>query len=486
MKKQSLLNPLALALIITYSLIVMCLGIVQKPLTANEAQNIYMGRAILSEGALACDDYSEEDDHAALKKLMCAYAGSVSTAPLINAIMDGFAGFYLARLVGLILCLLLILLIYQTANTVYHGRKGLMAAAVFVMIGIPLYLSSAVTADALAAFFFGLALMLIESGAERETTSETSLILVSAALALSVAAITNYVVILFLVSVVVYVFLRYRITAGLFFLLPLCVILLLYSYFAVIPAWPFLKYPVHFSVTHLNENTSIKFNYIYEWLALPYLVATFGMFHKENGKKAALLMLLSAPAFLIPFTSNDIAATHSVVLLFLILIIPAVAIGVEHMGELFSSNNQMSFIKPLFITAVLVIVFVFGIQQMKKLQRDCPNLSPAITFFEENSISGTTILVDSDFGWPEYLYRYFLETDKQSVRIVPNNDTDRENVVAKISPDYVVMDEYYSSQLSFEQASLQYAAQGFTPVKNYRLKFSAGFKNIIIFQKGAL
>lgn len=487
MKKQTLLNSLILALIITYSLIIMCLGIIQKPLTPNEAQNIYMGRAILSEGILACNDYSTEDNNVAIKGLMCAYAGSVYMAPIVNAIMDGFAGFYLARFVGLILCLCLVLLIYLIGNTVYHGKRGIMTAAAFVMLGIPLYLSPAATADALTAFFFGAALWFIESAAKYQTTRGKALVLVSAALALSVAAITNYVVILFVVSVVLYVFFRHRVVAAsVFFLLPLFAVLLLYGYFVVLPAWPFLKYPIHFSLTHLDENISIKFNYIYEWLALPYLMATFGMFHKDDGKKASFLMLLSSPAFLIPFISNDIASTHSVVMLFLIFIVPAVAMGVEHMGDLFSSNNRMSFVKPLFITAVLIVIFVFGFQQIKKLQRDCPNLSPAVTFFEENSIPGMIVLADSDFGWPEYLYRYFLESGKQSVRIVPINDKDRENIVARMLPDYVVVDEYYSNKLSFEQASLEYAAQGFTSIKTYQMTLSSGIKNIRIFQKGAL
>jgi hypothetical protein len=236
-------------------------------------------------------------------------------------------------------------------------------------------------------------------------------------------------------------------------------------------------------------NASLKFSYIYEWLALPYLLATFGMFHKGEGKTAFSLMLLSSPAFLIPFISNDPGSTHSVVMLFLIFIVPAVAMGVEHMGDLFSSHNMMSFVKPLFITAVLVVIFVFGFQQIKKLGRDCPDLSPAVTFFQGNSIPGMTVLVDSDYGAPEYVYRYFLESGKRSVRIVPivrGNDKERGNILAKMEPNYVVVDEYHSNILSFEQASFEYVARGFTIIKTYQMTLSSGIKNIRIFQKGAL
>ena len=490
MKKKTPRNSLVLALILTYSLAIMCLGLVQKPLTPNEAQNIYMGRAILSEGILACNEPSNGDNNIAIKEMMCAYTGSVAVAPIVNAIMDGFAGFHLARFVGLILCLCLVLLIYLIGNTVFYGKRGLMTAAVFVLLGIPLYLSPSANADGFVAFFFGASLWFIESAAEYQTTREKAFMLLTAALALSLAVITNYIVILFVISVVLYVFLRHRVlAASVFFLLPLLAILLLYGYLAILPAWPYLKNSLYFSLAHLDENASLKFNYIYDWLALPYLLATFGMFHKGNGKTAFFLMLLSSPAFLIPFISNDIGSTHSVVLLFLIFIIPAVAMGVEHMGDLFSSYNQMSFVKPLFIIAVLVIIFVFGFQQIKKLKQDCPDLSPAVTFFQGNNIPGMTVLVDSGYGEPEYLYRYFLESGQRSVRIVPivrGNDKERGNILMKVGPDYVVVDEYYSNILSFEQASLDYVAHGFTIIKNYQMTLSSGLKNIRIFQKGAL
>jgi hypothetical protein len=99
-----------------------------------------------------------------------------------------------------------------------------------------------------------------------------------------------------------------------------------------------------------------------------------------------------------------------------------------------------------------------------------------------------TVLVDSDYGEPEYLYRYFLESGKRSVRIVPivrGNDKDRENVLTKMRPDYVVMDEYHSDR-SFNQASSDYLARGFTIIKTYQIILSSCIKNISIFQKGAL
>ena len=72
------------------------------------------------------------------------------------------------------------------------------------------------------------------------------------------------------------------------------------------------------------------------------------------------------------------------------------------------------------------------------------------------------------------------------VPIVRGNDKERGNILMKVGPDYVVVDEYYSNILSFEQASLDYVAHGFTIIKNYQMTLSSGLKNIRIFQKGAL
>jgi hypothetical protein len=479
MTKRTSRDTLLLALLLFYSLFAMYWGLTQTPLTPNEARGIYMGRALLTEGILACTGLP--DKNRPIAEIMCENQGSVAIAPLVIAAADRFAGLSAARSVGLLLCLCLVVLIYHIGNTPFHGKRGLLAAAAFVFMGFPLQLSPTATADAVAALFFCASLWLAESAAGDRSVHERAFMLMAGALSLALAVMTNYIAVLLVSSVVLYVFHRHRVAeTSVFFLLPLLFVLSLYGYFALVPAWPSLSKSMHFH--------SLKFEYIYEWLALPYLLATFGIFSKEGGEKAFYLILLSAPVFLASIMSYDISSIHSAVLFSLIFLAPAAAMGIGHMGDLFSSNNPASFVKPLFVSAILVVIFIFGLQQIRKVRKDYPDLSPAVTFVLEKGSSGITVLVDSDYGYPEYVYRYFLESEKPAARVVPitrANDKEREEVLAKVAPDFVILDEYHSDR-SFNRASLEYLSRGFRMVKTYQMTHSSGIKNIRIFQKEAL
>jgi len=489
MTKEHPRNSFRLALILVFSLAVMCWGALQNPLAPQEAQNIYMGRGILAEGFVACTEPAPPDSDRSIGGMMCAYPGSVAIAPLVTASADRFAGLYGARFVHIILGLGLVLLIYLIGNSPFYGKRGLLAATTFAFLGIPLQLSSSATTDAFAALFLGASFWFIESAAGSRPARERAFMLSVGALSLSLAVMTNYIVLFFVVSVMLYVFLRHRaVAASVFFLLPLLAALSFYGYFAFLPAWPFLVKSTHFSLARSAVIPVINFDYIFEWLSLPYLLATFGLFHNEKGRNAFFLMLLSAPAFLVPFVSFDISSIHSVVFFSLVFLAPAAALGVDHMGDLFSSYNMMSFVKQLFVSAVLVVILVFGFQQIKKLKRDYPDLSPAVTFFQGKGVPGFTVLVDSDYGSPEYVYRYVLEAENPSVRVIPivrGDEREREEILTKMDPDYVVMDDYHSDR-SYNRASLEYLLKGFTVVKTYQMTLSSGIKNIKIFQKGAL
>ena len=487
MTRRTSRDPLLLALILFYSLFAMYWGLTQTPLTPNEARGIYMGRSLLTEGMPACTGLP--DNSHPIEKIICEHQGSVAIAPLVIAAADRFAGLYAARSIGLLLCLCLVVLIYHICNTPFHGKRGLLAAAAFVFMGIPLQLSASATADAIAALFFCISLWLAESAAGNRPVHERAFMLVACALSLSLAVMTNYIIVLLVASVVLYIFHRHRVVeTSVFFLLPLLLVLSLYGYFALVPAWPYLSGSMHFHRAGIGMSHSLNFEYIYEWLALPYLLATFGTFNKEGGKRAFYLMLLSSPVFLASIMSYDISSIHSAVFFSLIFLAPAAAMGIEHMGDLFSSNNPAPFVKPLFIGAILVVIFIFGLQQIKKVRKDYPDLSPAIAFFLERGTSGLTVLVDSDYGYPEYVYRYFLESENPASRVVPilrANEKEREDVLAKVDPAFVVLDDYHSDR-SFNRASLEYLSRGFRMAKTYQMTHSSGIINIRIFQKEAL
>jgi len=479
---------LLLILLLAFSLAVMFWVLVRTPLTPNEARSIYMGREVITNGVLSCSGEAPQENNQSIEYLICAYPGSVAVAPLATATMEKFSGLYGGRSVGILFSLALVLLVYLFGNSAFYGGKGLLAATTFVFFGVPLQLSSSAPDAVIAAFFLSGSLCCIGSAAESQPVLDRAFRLLFAAVLFSIAIMTNYYIAVFAVPVVLYIIsLRQIQKESVFFFIPLVAILSLYGYVAVLPATPFLVDILQSTLMQSKTALSAKTSYVLQWLALPYVVSAFGLFHGEKGKIVFMHMLFSSPAFLVPFVSSEVGAMHAGVLFSLVFLAPAVAIGVEYMGGLLSSYNPASSVRQLFMAAVLVVIFVFGLQQIKKLSRDYPDLSPAGTFLQEK-IGRGTVVVESDYGSPEYVYRYLLEQGAPSARIVPivrGDSQYRSEVITRLSPDFIVLDDYHCDRSS-QRATLEYLAHGFREVKTYQMTLSSDTKNIRIFQKEVL
>lgn len=472
-----------LILLLAYSLIVLCWGLVRNPFTTAEAKNIYIGRGLVTEGNAGWSGPVEE--------MMNVQPGAYSLAPLIISGVDRYAGLHGSRLVSIALGLVLVLLIFLIGDTSLYGKRGLLAATTFVFLGIPLQLSAFATTTPYTALFFAASVLLIEASAETASSGRRMLMLLFSSLSLTVAVTMNYISMLFVAPLVLYVFLRHRfLHAGGFFLLPLVAALSVYGYTAILPVWASIGRSLSLPLSHSSADmlSSLNVTYIFNWLSMPYLLAIFGIFHREGGKRAFFVMLLSFPVFLVNFMSSDLNATHLAVLLATIFMAPAAALGVDHMGDLFSSHNPMARIKPLFMFAVLLVLWVFGLQQIKELNRNNLDLTDAVSFLRARKLAGVTILIDSDYGSPEYVYRYFLESGSPPPQVLPvvrATGEERKRVVAETKPGYVVLDDYHSDR-SFTLASLDYLSQGFTVAKTYQMSLSSGIKTVKIFHKGVL
>lgn len=472
-----------LMLILAYSLVVLCWGLARYPLTADEARNIYVGRETVTEEI--------SGQPGPVNKVREVHPDAYSIAPLIIAGADRLAGLYGSRLVSVILGLTLVILVFLTGNTRLYGKRGVLAATTFVFLGIPLQLPAFASTTPYAALFFGVSVLLVEISAEAQSTGRRSLMLLAGALSLSAAVMTNYVSILFAAPFVLYTFLRHRfLSAGVFFTLPFVASLFFYQHAALLPVSGSPEKDLFLPLSHSSADmlSSLNVTYIFNWLAMPYLLAIFGMFHREGGTKAFFMILLSSPAFLVSAIAPDLHAAHLAVLLATTLLAPAASLGVDHMGNLFSSHNPMAQVKSLFTVAVLIVLWVFGLQQIKELNRFSPDLSSAVNFLRTHAIGGKTVVIESDYGSPEYVYRYFLESGDRPARVlsvVRATEQERKRCIADTRPDYVVLDDYHSDR-SFNIASLDYLSQGFTVAKTYQMSLSSGIKTLKIFQKGAL
>ena len=470
-------------LILAYSFVVLCWGLARYPLTADEAKSIFIGRETVTE-----DIRGQPEPVNRMRKV---HPESYSIAPLIIASADKLAGLHGSRFVSVILGLTLVILVFLIGNTSLYGRRGVLTATTFVFLGIPLQLPAFASTTPYAALFFGVSFLLVEISAETRSAGRRSLMLLAGALSLSAAVMTNHVSILFIAPLVLYTFLRHRfLSAGVFFALPLVASLFFYHHAAILPVSGSPENNLFLPLSHSSADMlpSLHVTYIFNWLAMPYLLAIFGMFHREGGKKAFFMILLSSPAFLVGIVASDLHTAHLGVLLATILLAPAASLGVDHMGNLFSSHNPMVQVKSIFTVAVLIVLWVFGLQQIKELNRFSPDLSSAVSFLRTHNVAGKTVLIESDYGSPEYVYRYFLESGDrpaQVLSVVRPTEHERKRCIIDARPDYVVLDDYHSDR-SFTLASLDYLSQGFTVAKTYQMSLSSGIKTVKIFHKGVL
>jgi 4-amino-4-deoxy-L-arabinose transferase-like glycosyltransferase len=117
------------------------------------------------------------------------FSGSPTVYPPIGAIADVLGGLAGARILSLLFMLIATVLLYGTANQLFGGRSGLLAAAVFVATGSTQFLGAFATYDAMALMLLALsARMAVAAGPQRLVPQTTLLLGAGGVLALADAA----------------------------------------------------------------------------------------------------------------------------------------------------------------------------------------------------------------------------------------------------------------------------------------------------------
>ncbi|HEU4383771.1 MAG TPA: hypothetical protein VFR85_09745 [Anaeromyxobacteraceae bacterium] len=475
-------RPWALFLVLAYALAGASWGLVRTPLGPEEAKDILMGREVLASGAPACPP--GEGGDGPLAAAMCEWPGTVVLTPAAAAWAERLGGLPAARLASAAMGLLLVLLVYRIGNAPGWGRRGLVVAGTFVLLGAPLQLFATVHPRVAAALLLGLAMALAE-GAFGERRSLASLGLAAlAGASLAVAAMASYVAAAFAVPLALALVLWRRDRAAAAFALTMAAALFAYAWIAVRPVWPEIREaldPFRPGGWSLAPGTLLR---VFDGLAMPFLLATFALFHRDGRARAAVAMAVAGAAFLVPFASRAAEDAQTAKLLAFAVLAPAAGVGVAHMSEIFASGNPSRRARPLFTAAVLVVVWVFGVHEMRTLRREGPDLSPAVAFLRGDG-GGRTVLVDSDSGSPEYVYRYYLEAARPPMRVVPISRADagqRREAVRRARPDYVVLDEHHSDR-SFGAASREYLGQGFAVAATYQMALASGPRSVQVLRR---
>lgn len=457
--------------ILLYGIIITGLNLNYSAITHDEAISIYMGRAVLNKQYCA---------------LCLQNTGSIMIQPFFITLGDLLAGLEGARIIGILFGIGLTIIIYQVSLTLFSQELALISAFLFICTGLTIYLMKLATYDIYAAFFLGLSLLFLFTSEKKHSFYISGLWLTGCATALFLASITKYTLAVFIPAFLIYILFKHKFSKGLiFFIFPLTVFLSLYIYLALLPAWGHLAGSMISPYKEGKISYSILANRVLEWLALPYLLTVFGLFHKKWGKTALLLFFLSTPVVLLHIISGDGRSLIKNVFYSIVILTPASALGVDKMVHLFSSNLTASWIKPFFLTMVIFVFWTFGIYQLKWLEKQYPDASPVISFFEKNGSDEMKVIIDSKYGEPDYIYRYSLEEIYPNAQFYSTSHLTEQNKVElfhTVNPHYIVFEEFYSGK-QMSKSAKNFIRNHYAIYKKFTLPLSWGKQNIEIYRR---
>jgi len=459
-------------IILAYGLLLTVLDLNYSSVFHDEAISIFMGRNILINQT--CDD------------LCLQSTGSVLVHPSLVALGDAIGGIYGVRAVSAVFGLCLAVVMYLTGRTLFSEKHGLISAMLFLFAGTTLYLSKLGTYDIIAAFFLGLSFLLILKSEKQQSRSSANILLIIGAISLFLGSITKYTLSIYILPISIYVFWRHKIPKGfLYFLLPLIIFFSIYIYSAILPAWKYLSgtatSPYKEGLLPFMEITSR----IFRWLGLPYLLAIFGTFSSERRLNAIICIVLSTPIVLLHIFTGDGRSVDKNVIFAIVFLIPAMASGVDNMGSIFSTNIPSAWVKPFFTTAVLVVVWVFGIHDLRWLERQYPDMSQVINYFKHEGYNGMTVVIDSVYGEPDYIYRYSLENIYPAARFISTShitQKEQEEMISRVKPDFLMFEEFYGTK-SFHEAALKHIQKDYFFLKDFKIPLSWGPQVVQIFRR---
>jgi hypothetical protein len=105
------------------------------------------------------------------------FSGSPTVYPPLGALADMLGGLAGARILSLAFMLAATALLHETANRLFGGRSGLLAAGIFAATGSTLFLGAFATYDAMALMLLALAARMVVAAGPRRLPSQAALLL---------------------------------------------------------------------------------------------------------------------------------------------------------------------------------------------------------------------------------------------------------------------------------------------------------------------
>jgi hypothetical protein len=438
MMRTRRIHYILLAGVLAYGLVISIAKIDYNSVFVDEAYHIVMGRQLAA--GVDCPGCQ-------------AHTGSVMTWPLFASFGDAFGGLYGARMMNVLLGLALTVCIYLATRMLAGRELGLLAAAIFMFSGQALYLMKLATYDMTAALFLGGAFLMTVAAHKAGSPAVEAAALVTATVLLCLSAITKYLLPAFIPVFMIYVILRHGLAKSLLFTLaPLTIFMTMFFWFSPYPPNPQVLYQIENAKEVSNLPLPTILDWTFRWLSLAYLLAAFGLFHERHRRLAALLILVSTPILLIHIVTRAEASVNKNVVFSIIFLAPAGAMGIDHIAHLFSMRETSRAVKVFFTVSVVTIVWAYGINNLRWLEKQHPDVGPVIEYLSNNGFDGMTVATN---GWDGVMYEYALEKKYPGARFdniswFIYGDEDHRHLDDRV--DFVICeDDYYGKQYPSER-----------------------------------
>jgi hypothetical protein len=455
-----------LLLVLLYGMLVTVFDLDYNSVFIDEVYHIMMGRELLrGEPCLGCPFAT----------------GSPRIHPTLAAIGDIAGGIHGARIVSLLFGLGLTATVYLASALLLGEALGILAAALFMFTGQTLYLSKLATYDMTAAFFLGASFCMLVLSTRVASERHRAFAIVFGSIALLLAAITKYLLPVFMPALGLYVLFSHgwRRTM-LYCALPIVALGALYVAFEQFAPGAIVGGQIE---TYRVVTVPLKtiFEWAFRWIAFVLLLAVFGIFHEKHGKRAAMLIALGSPIIILHLFTRAEQSVNKNMIFAIIFLVPAAALGVDHMARLFSSGTRSRAVRVLFTTAIVVIFWAYGVFNLKWLERQYPDVTPVIEFFDENGFDGMVVAMN---GWDGVIYEYtlagrFPRAKWINLRDVEAADSPEPAFIAHV--DFVVCEDLFYGKLTPCSRWQAYIDRDFTLVRNFSIEHSWGFTDAAIY-----
>lgn len=506
-----------LLLILAYGLLILSWHISHGSVLTEEALSILAGQHVLEgKAGFTYNGHGGNPGNSSLSYAdplsMGRYGSPCFDAPrlILAALGDKFGGLPGARVTGVLSGIGLAFVMYAAGKILFSKKIGLFSAIIFIFSGIPLYLSKIATGDIYTAFLLGSSFLLILFAGKQASSRTAGLLLAAGSEVLFVAVMTRYTVAIFGLPLFIYVFWRHGAVRTIaFFLLPLSIIAALTVYFSLLPPWETMLASMFNLYRGAGFPLDTLTSRVLQFIAMHYLLAVFGMFHAEGGRTAILLAVLSLPMVLLQVVSNGSQAIAENMIYCIVFLTPAAALGVDKMGILFSTQIPSTWVRPFFTTAIFVVLWVFGLDQLRWLERQHPDMSPVFSFLMAEGSRGMTVTIGSERPGYEHSYRYHLERLSPAVSRIPlsfltaappgeqgidtrfellaeapvniGEEPVMEPAVEK-RPDFIILHEDFE-RISPVSTELYYAGQDYVLARAFQIPSFSGLENVKLFKR---